>query len=1156
MTSPSAENGQTSSTIAVPPPGAAATSPSDWLAEYPPPRSLPLDQEALRVFELAHAFGLVVERPDAPAITFSTLVAALLKGKDETSQWFARLALENGPNPDSVFAEKGIDQATIQRLVILPSGKPAQVRVSADKHVLTQSARNVLGTAEGWAQRVGGSDIGVRHLVASYVLNPPPQHRAQMEDWNYQETKWRPAFFEWVASRYTAERWTDASQLAAPAAAAPVFEDQAVKGEALAFPGDEQTLAVLEQAATYHARRRDRWLRLQTVFHAMVETARQDTAIRPAIQPVLDAVDLTQARYQQVFEEFFGPTPEEKRHAPFTALDVSPRVLNALETARGLAVATRTNVTTKPLVGILHLAGALVSRRVDAEEVLAPMGLEVQALRRALIAHAQTHAESADVWREALGEAEDVEAGRALELNSDDPEAAVRLDAAWASDPLLIRRDVKTFAALLASKSLEPPLAIGLFGPWGSGKTTFLKRLRQEVESLAHRAETLAKPAPYVSNVVSVDFNAWHFAEAALTSSLIETILRELSKHIKDEELVAGKAWRQQKLERLETAKRNVEAAKAVEHAAQTAVSAAERTLTKKRVKAAEAATSFQSVIQGVWSATQTALQGSKVVKDSGVLDAVGGTIRSTEELRDRLTILRNRPARLLGDLGWGKSLIFAALVLAVPPLVAWLAQWILGTNQAAQALSSVTAALSVIFVWARAATGAVSKVDKAVADVAAAYAKQLAEDAGVKEAQTALDAAQASAATAVTELDAARQELARAHTEAANATLPAQMLQLASTRLDAGTYNKELTTLSLARADLEALSLILRDHRSEGASASDTAAANETAPVASDTPPVKRARNVDRVILYIDDLDRCKPADVVRVLQLVHMLLAFELFVVVVAVDARWVEECLKQSYEWLARGSEVRSRDDSGNGARPQLEMAHLSPQDYLEKIFQIAFWLEPMTVTQAADYLGSLVRSPIRESGPVVGSVPGTDPPGTMPAKVEIAGIELDYMRYLAKYVGSSPRRVKRFVNAYRLIKAGMSDTELRTFLTERNADDGGFRSGPYQLVIGLLVIGTGAPSSSAQILAELAECDPGRAMDTVVDALRGRDHPDWTMAAQVIEALMQSQKANNVSELRGWARRVRRFLLNGGQYTQVGGVNFDNRTVRTVAVSTTA
>jgi hypothetical protein len=35
----------------------------------------------------------------------------------------------------------------------------------------------------------------------------------------------------------------------------------------------------------------------------------------------------------------------------------------------------------------------------------------------------------------------------------------------------------------------------------------------------------------------------------------------------------------------------------------------------------------------------------------------------------------------------------------------------------------------------------------------------------------------------------------------------------------------------------------------------------------------------------------------------------------------------------------------------------------------------------------------------------------------------------------------------------------------------------------------------------------------------------------MAAQVVETLMRTQKAKNVSELRGWARKVGRFLLNG-------------------------
>jgi hypothetical protein len=51
-----------------------------------------------------------------------------------------------------------------------------------------------------------------------------------------------------------------------------------------------------------------------------------------------------------------------------------------------------------------------------------------------------------------------------------------------------------------------------------------------------------------------------------------------------------------------------------------------------------------------------------------------------------------------------------------------------------------------------------------------------------------------------------------------------------------------------------------------------------------------------------------------------------------------------------------------------------------------------------------------------------------------------------------------------------------------------------------------------------------------LETIVEEFRSRNHPDWTMAAQVIEMVMQTQKAKDVSELRGWARKVGRFLLN--------------------------
>jgi hypothetical protein len=187
-----------------------------------------------------------------------------------------------------------------------------------------------------------------------------------------------------------------------------------------------------------------------------------------------------------------------------------------------------------------------------------------------------------------------------------------------------------------------------------------------------------------------------------------------------------------------------------------------------------------------------------------------------------------------------------------------------------------------------------VSKVDAAITNVLEEYQSRIAKNEDVVKAQGELDSAKTAAATAAASVKAAQEDLARAQAEAANASLPAQMLQLVSSRIDAETYKRELTTISLAREDLQVLSTLLRspqDARDGDAAGGPASATN--------------SRAVDRVILYIDDLDRCRPDDVVRVLQLVHMLLAFELFAVVVAVDARWVYASLAHSYKWLARGT-----------------------------------------------------------------------------------------------------------------------------------------------------------------------------------------------------------------------------------------------------------
>jgi hypothetical protein len=183
-------------------------------------------------------------------------------------------------------------------------------------------------------------------------------------------------------------------------------------------------------------------------------------------------------------------------------------------------------------------------------------------------------------------------------------------------------------------------------------------------------------------------------------------------------------------------------------------------------------------------------------------------------------------------------------------------------------------------------------------------------------------------------------------------------------------------------------------------------------------------------------------------------------------------------------------------------------ITPEDYLEKIFQVAFWLEPMSAPRAASFIASLVR-------------------GSSPS--EITAVEIDYLRALAAHVGPSPRRVKRLVNSYRLLKARMSEAQLARFVTDETDGPSQPRSGPYQLAIGLLVIATGASGSAGAILNEIATCDPQRTFADLVARFRDRNHPDWTMAARVLETIARRPDTALTTELRGWARQVARFLL---------------------------
>ena len=99
--------------------------------------------------------------------------------------------------------------------------------------------------------------------------------------------------------------------------------------------------------------------------------------------------------------------------------------------------------------------------------------------------------------------------------------------------------------------------------------------------------------------------------------------------------------------------------------------------------------------------------------------------------------------------------------------------------------------------------------------------------------------------------------------------------------------------------------------------------------------------------------------------LEAVHLLLALELFIVVVGVDSRWLQRSLRHQYRDLAM---------SGNPAADPYLWA--MPIEYLEKIFQIPLTLPAMQPRGYASLIASL--APSVPTPPSSGTMPETSTP----------------------------------------------------------------------------------------------------------------------------------------------------------------------------------
>lgn len=875
-------------------------------------------------------------------------------------------------------------------------------------------------------------------------------------------------------------------------------------------------------------------------------------------------------------------------------------------------IARRTSTSDE--IHVRHLLGALLADArgptvSSALGAIAKLEHDIARLRESFFDFVREADDDDDTWGEILLGAKDD--SRILPgFDADSDKGADQLD---------IKPDVMAFAGLIAARTLKPPLSIGLFGEWGSGKTFFMRMLSRQVAFLARHArdelkrnKTRQRDQPYYRRIVQIEFNAWHYADGNLWASLVQHIFDNL-RIIDDEKRRASQDLQEPVLQKLQVekaaeaqAKRELETATSQRDAAVKAVNEAKGEFEKQAKTLAEM--SGKNVLADVPSEDVTRAF-EPLLAELGITAAITKGVELRATLAEAKTMLGRGQAALVPLLTSrdrerrGLYLVMAliagpAAALAADAIPRWLGSDGVSTltamaTGAAGLLASITAWLRHQLVWVGDRLKQIEEVQRKF-DQSIEQA-QSANLQAIRQAEEQLRLLEADYVAAQRKEEAATRRTLEAEARLKEASVSRLLTTFIEERANSNDYRKHLGMLALVRNDFEKLSDLIAEENDalDGIS--------KRGPDGLDPLPTidhelkDEEKRINRIVLYIDDLDRCPPAKVVEVLQAVHLLLAFPLFVVVVGVDARWVLRSIEARYRELLKSD----GNAAGDGAVNEFKelFGYASAHDYVEKIFQVPFWLKPMSAESSRRLVRDLLKPSVVEpvgSGPATGdrrlpaqgsmmappateienntsdrqpsSDPGKQdaatinvessdreeeprtPPDLTPAGLEITRAEFDSISDLAPLLGRSPRTLKRFVNVYRLIRVGLSPWDREIFLS----DAPGLPD--YRAVLLLLAIDTGAPKVATpffntvrDLMSSIALEPPrekkgkaakGGGLSTLIARLGQDDNinalEEWHRVAGWLQARIQNHALpDDVSRFARWIPRVSRFSFHTGR-----------------------
>lgn len=622
-------------------------------------------------------------------------------------------------------------------------------------------------------------------------------------------------------------------------------------------------------------------------------------------------------------------------------------------------------------------------------------------------------------------------------------------------DQLDFENDINSFATVIALKKVDPPLAIGLFGNWGSGKSFFMEKLSERIEDIID-----LKEEDYIKDVVQVKFNSWHYSDANLWASLITQIFESLHDYATKKQFGAEAIKAIYKdlnitSQQLEETQKKIDANAVQASALQEQKAKVEETIQQKKDKlkiwtAGDLVKIVfsDSFIQDDFEKIKSQFKNEKLIDNINEIDeklatvdtGIGQVVQSFKLLKN------NRKGNWIGI--WILAILFAVIFwLAMGPLKEYIKEFV----------SGVSIATSLFVVWL---TNLMVKLRPYFNIVTSFYKrlKNLKQTIDTEKEKVKLkehdEVARLNKDIIELTAEKAALEVEQTQTQEKKAKLENEIKEIGSGKLLAtflagksadDAYIKQLGIISWVRKDFAKLNELFQKQRSVQAAEKD----------------LRAEFQIDRIVLYIDDLDRCNEDVVVKVLEAIHLLLAFPLFVVIVGVDPRWLNNALSEKYKNLFGYEDEKRRRKDGVALQQSDDVNTVldgvaTSYDYLEKIFQIPFALKPINKTGREKLIKYLIKDEMVGgnvyNAEVVETANAQDiPTATTEPLLKDAGKkimpdphieteeeklqkakkmkerlvftkqELEYMQKISSLFGQTPRAINRYVNIYRIIKA---------------------------------------------------------------------------------------------------------------------------------------